>query len=116
VIDNEKLAQSLQDFATARDWDQFHTPKNLAASIAVESSELLEIYQWSRGQDGWADLEDPKVRAKTEEELADILLYLIRFADKASIDLQKVAEAKLELNANKYPTEHFKGSDRKYNE
>jgi NTP pyrophosphatase (non-canonical NTP hydrolase) len=115
VIDNEMLAGSLRVFAADRDWDQFHTPKNLASAIAVESSELLEIFQWSRGKE-WSDLDDPAVRARTEEELADILLYLIRFADKAGIDLQQAAEKKLELNAKKYPAEKFKGSDKKYNE
>jgi len=116
VIDNDKLADCLRTFASERDWDQFHTPKNLASAIAVESSELLEIFQWSRGQNGWADLEHPEIRVKTQKELADILLYLIRFADKAGIDLQQAAEMKLTLNAQKYPGEKFKGSDKKYNE
>jgi NTP pyrophosphatase (non-canonical NTP hydrolase) len=116
LIDNEKLASSLRAFAADRDWDQFHTPKNLASAITVETSELLEIFQWSRGQKEWNDLDAPDVRARTEEELADILLYLIRFADKAGIDLQRAAESKLALNAEKYPVERFKGSDKKYNE
>jgi NTP pyrophosphatase (non-canonical NTP hydrolase) len=116
VIDNEKLASSLRAFAADRDWDQFHTPKNLASAVAIESSELLEIFQWSRGQKEWSDLDSPEVRARTEEELADILLYLIRFADKAGIDLQLAAEKKLARNAEKYPVERFKGSDKKYNE
>lgn len=115
MIDNEKLASSLRVFAADRDWDQFHTPKNLASAIAVESSELLEIFQWSRGKE-WRDLDSPAVRARTEEELADILIYLIRFADRAGIDLQLAAEKKLALNAQKYPVERFKGSDKKYNE
>jgi dCTP diphosphatase len=115
VIDNDKLATSLRRFASDRDWDQFHTPKNLASALTVESSELLEIFQWSRGHNGWADLEHPEIRVKTQEELADILLYLIRFADKAGIDLQQAAEMKLTLNAQKYPVEEFKGSDKKYN-
>lgn len=116
MIDNERLARALQVFATDRDWDQFHTPKNLASALAVESSELLEVFQWSRGQNGWADLQQSDIRSRTAEELADILLYLIRFADKAGIDLQGAAEAKLALNAKKYPVERFKGSDRKYDE
>jgi dCTP diphosphatase len=116
VIDNDKLANCLRKFASDRDWDQFHTPKNLASALAVESSELLEIFQWSRGQSGWSDLQNPEIRSRTEEELADILLYLIRFADKAGIDLQYSAETKLALNEQKYPVEGFKGSDKKYNE
>lgn len=116
MIDNDKLANSLRRFASDRDWDQFHTPKNLASALAVESSELLEIFQWSRGQSGWSDLQSPEIRSRTEEELADILLYLIRFADKAGIDLQQAAEEKMELNRKKYQAEKFKGSDRKYDE
>jgi NTP pyrophosphatase (non-canonical NTP hydrolase) len=116
LIDDEKLASSLRVFAADRDWDQYHTPKNLASALTVESSELLEIFQWSRGQNGWADLEQSEIRTRTQEELADILLYLIRFADKAGIDLQQSAEKKLALNAVKYPVEKFKGSDKKYNE
>ena len=116
MIDNERLATSLRNFAAERDWDQFHTPKNLASAIVVESAELLEIYQWSRGQDGWASLQDSQIYARTEEELADFLLYLIRFADKAGIDLQVAAENKLRKNGVKYPVSLFKGTDRKYNE
>jgi len=116
VIDNEKLALTLRSFARARDWDQFHTPKNLATSISVEAGELLELFQWSRGQKGWDDVIDSSIRSRIEEELADILLYLIRFADKAGIDLQAIAERKIALNAEKYPAERFRGSDRKYDE
>ena len=116
MIDNEKLARALQLFASDRDWDQFHTPKNLASALAVETSELLEIFQWSRGQNGWTDLQQPDTRTRAEEELADILLYLIRFADMAGIDLQRAADEKLALNAQKYPVDRFRGSDRKYNE
>ena len=116
MIDNEKLAFILRSFADERDWDQFHTPKNLATSISVEAAELLEIFQWSRGQQRWDDVTDSSIRAKVEEELADILLYVIRFADKAEIDLQAAAERKIALNAGKYPPEKFRGSDRKYDE
>jgi dCTP diphosphatase len=116
VIDNEKLAIALRTFAADRDWDQFHTPKNLATSISVESAELLELFQWSRGQKDWSEVTDPSIRAKVEEELADILLYVIRFADKAKIDLEVIAERKIAMNAIKYPPERFRGSDRKYDE
>ena len=116
MIDNQQLAMALRSFAAERDWDQFHTPKNLATSISVEAAELLELFQWSRGQKGWDEVADPSIRAKIEEELADILLYLIRFADKAGIDLEAIAERKIALNAAKYPAERFRGSDRKYDE
>ena len=116
VIDNQKLALALRSFAAERDWDQFHTPKNLPTSISVEAAELLELFQWSRGQTGWSEVDDPSIRTRVEEELADILLYVIRFADNAGMDLQAVAERKLALNAAKYPAEKFRGSDRKYDE
>jgi NTP pyrophosphatase (non-canonical NTP hydrolase) len=98
MIDNQKLAMTLRSFAAERDWDQFHTPKNLATSISVEAAELLEIFQWSRGQEGWKEVTDRPIRARVEDELADILLYLIRFADKAEIDLQAIAERKIASN------------------
>ena len=116
MIDNHKLAVILREFAAERDWDQFHTPKNLATSISVEAAELLELFQWSRGQNGWDDVNDPSIRARVEDELADILLYVIRFADKAGIDLEAIAERKIASNAAKYPADKFRGSDRKYDE
>jgi dCTP diphosphatase len=116
VIDNEKLAFILRSFADERDWDQFHTPKNLATSISVEAAELLELFQWSRGQKDWEEITDPSIRPRVENELADILLCVIRFADKAGIDLQAVAERKIALNEVKYPPDKFRGSDRKYDE
>src|SRR6266446_8556184 len=116
VIDNQQLAMALRSFAAERDWDQFHTPKNLATSISVEAAELLELFQWSRGQKNWDEVTDTDIRIRIENELADILLYLIRFADKAGIDLEVIAERKIALNAEKYPSDKFRGSDRKYDE
>ena len=116
MIDNQQLATALRTFAAEREWDQFHTPKNLATSLSVEAAELLELFQWSRGQKGWDEIADVSIRTKVEDELADILLYVIRFADKAGMDLQAIAERKIALNAKKYPPEKFRGSDRKYDE
>ena len=116
MIDDLKLALALRTFAAERDWDQFHTPKNLATALSVEASELLELFQWSRRQQSWSEVTDPSIRTRVEEELADILLYVIRFADKAGIDLQTIAERKIIANAEKYPAERFRCSDRKYNE
>ena len=116
MIDNQRLALALRAFAAERDWEQFHTPKNIATSISVEAAELLELFQWSRGQKSWSEVGDPRIRAKVEDEVADILLYLIRFADMAGIDLEAIAERKIAANAEKYPAEEFRGSDRKYDE
>ena len=115
-MNTEKIALKLQKFATERDWDQFHTPKNLATSISVESAELLELFQWTRGQKDWSEIEEVEIKEKIENEVADILLYLIRFSDLAKIDLEKVALRKITSNAQKYPIEKSKGSDKKYNE
>jgi dCTP diphosphatase len=115
-MDIVKLSEKLRTFAAERDWNQFHTPKNLATALSIEASELLELFQWSKGNEGWTELDDPKLRCRVEEELADVLLYLIRFADLAQIDLEAAALAKVTLNAQKYPADKFKGSDRKYNE
>jgi len=106
----------LRSLAVERDWDQFHTPKNLATSISVEVTELLELFQWSRGQKSWDEVMDPSIRTWIEDELADILLYIIRFADKAGIDLEPIGERKIAANAAKYPPEKFRGSDPKYDE
>jgi len=107
------LILKLRKFARRRKWDQFHSPKNLACSIVVESSELLELFQWSQGNK-WSDLKNKKLRKKVEEELADILLYLLRFADKGGFDLARAAKVKLELNAKKYPVSKSRGKDTKY--
>ncbi|MES2073401.1 MAG: nucleotide pyrophosphohydrolase [Pseudomonadota bacterium] len=115
MIDSQALCKELQAFAAERDWEQFHTPRNLASSIAVEAAELLELFQWSRGQQ-WKELEDETLKGRTAEELADILLYLLRFADLAGIDLEQAARQKMQANAHKYPAAQFHGSDRKYNE
>jgi len=116
MIDSEKIIKTLRKFANERDWEKFHTPKNLASSIVVEASELLEIFQWSRGQEGWHEIDDPKLRERVEEELADVLIYVLRFADLAKIDLNKAMERKIASNAVKYPPQKSKGTDRKYNE
>ena len=117
MIDDEMLAEELEKVSAEHDWKPVHTPKNIASALAVEASELLEIFQWIRGQHDWREIDaDKTVREHTEEELADILLYLIRFASLAKIDLQQAALRKMEKNALKYPVEKAKGSDRKYNE
>lgn len=116
TLDVHSIAESLRVFAEARDWNKFHTPKNIATSISVEAAELLELYQWSVGSSGWDELNDPDLKAKTTHELADVLIYLIRFADLAGIDLDKAVKNKIELNKAKYPIDKFKGSDRKYTE
>jgi len=99
------LRDALRRFADVRDWDQFRSPKNLAAALAVEAAELLEHYQWTE------TAADP---AKVREELADVLLYLVRLADKLDVDLAAAAHDKIGINATKYPADKARGSARKY--
>jgi NTP pyrophosphatase (non-canonical NTP hydrolase) len=108
------LRDALRRFAAERDWDQFHSPRNLATALAVEASELLEPFQWLTDEQSRAL--SPETRAAVEQELADVLLYLVRLADKLDIDLERAARAKMTLNAEKYPVEKSRGSSRKYDE
>lgn len=110
----KRLRDDLRRFAAERDWDQFHTPKNLAMALSVEAAELLEHFQWLKDADSAVLSADR--RAKISEELADVLLYLIRLSDKLEVDLDQAARAKLELNAKKYPVEKARGSSKKYTE
>jgi dCTP diphosphatase len=108
------LRDELRQFAAERDWDQFHSPKNLAMALSVEAAELLEHFQWVSDAES-ADL-TPEKHAKVREELADVLLYLIRLADKLHVDLATAAADKLRVNAKKYPVQKARGSNKKYTE
>ena len=110
----EELAARLAEFARERDWDQFHAPKNLAMALAGEVGELLEHFQWLTEQQS-AEL-PPDVKDAVALEMADVLLYLVRLADKLGIDLGDAAVRKIALNAAKYPVGTFRGSSRKYDE
>ena len=108
------LRDKLRAFALARDWDQFHSPKNLSMALMVEAAELMEHFQWlSEAQS--ANLDTEKTAA-VAEELADILLYLVRLADKLDVDLPEATLRKLEKNAAKYPAEQVRGSAKKSSE
>ena len=108
----ETLRDALRRFASDRDWEQFHSAKNLAIALSVEAAELLEHFQWMLEAESTAL--DPDQHAKVREEVADVLLYLIRLADKLGIDLLAAAHEKLTLNAAKYPVEKARGSSKKY--
>ena len=108
------LRDRLRQFAAERDWDQFHSPKNLAMALNVEAAELLEHFQWiSEGQS--KALSHDKLK-EVREELADVLLYVIRLADKLDVDLMTAASDKIDVNAKKYPADKSRGSSRKYTE
>jgi NTP pyrophosphatase (non-canonical NTP hydrolase) len=108
------LRDALRLFAAERDWDQFHSPRNLATALAVEAAELLEPFQWL-GEDAGREL-PAATQAAVLEEMADVLLYLVRLADKLDVDLIEVARTKMARNAEKYPVEKSRGSSRKYDE
>jgi dCTP diphosphatase len=109
-----ELREALRLFAAERDWDQFHSPRNLATALAVEAAELLEPFQWM----GESESRDPPpaTRAAVEAEMADVLLYLVRLADRLDVDLAQAARTKMARNAEKYPVEKSRGSSRKYDE
>jgi dCTP diphosphatase len=110
----EDLRGKLRDFAAARDWEQFHSPKNLAMALAAESGELLEIFQWLT--EAQSRKLEPKAQAKAREEVADILLYLVRLGDQLGIDPVAAAQQKLVENERKYPVEKARGNATKYTE
>ncbi len=107
-----QLTAQVRHFADERDWQQFHSPKNLASALIVEAGELLEHFQWL----GEAESEalDEAKRGNVELEMADVLIYLVRLADRLDIDLIEAAAKKLVINSQKYPVEQSKGSNRKY--
>ena len=110
----ESLRNQLRSFAAERDWDQFHSPKNLASALAVEAAELLENFQWLTEAE--SQQLPPEALAAVRAEVADVLLYLIRISDKLGIDLIAAAKAKIELNAVKYPVDKARGNSKKYTE
>lgn len=100
----KELQKKIEDFNNERDWDQFHSPENLAKSISIEAGELLECFQWNNEY----DLEDVK------EELADVLNYCIQMANKLGVDPKQIVLDKIEKNAKKYPVDKAKGKSTKY--
>jgi dCTP diphosphatase len=108
------LTTQVRQFADARDWQQFHSPKNLASALIVEAAELLEHFQWLTAAE--SEALDAAKRADVELEMADVLIYLVRLADRLDINLIDAAAKKLAINAQKYPVERSKGSNKKYTE
>ena len=111
MLRDETIQRVLQ-FRDARDWRQFHTPKDLAISMSLEAAELLEIFQWS-GSD--VDCDEAKL-SRVREELADVLSYCILMADVCGLDLDEIMNAKVTKNEAKYPVEKARGSAAKYTE
>ena len=107
AVDIEAIQKKLEAFAKERDWEQFHSPKNLAMALAGEAGELLELFQWLTQAESEAIDED--LRAAVAHELADVMIYLLRLADRLDIDLDQAVVAKMKINAAKYPVALAKG-------
>jgi NTP pyrophosphatase (non-canonical NTP hydrolase) len=113
TIDNlDCLREELRQFTGDRDWDQFHSPKNLAMALAGEVGEVCEHFQWLDEEQS-CNL-DEGTRAAVALELADVLIYLVRLADKLDVDLLAAAHRKMKINVEKYPADKVRGSSRKY--
>ncbi|SFQ45309.1 NTP pyrophosphatase, house-cleaning of non-canonical NTPs [Amycolatopsis arida] len=101
----DDLALRLRDFAAARNWEPFHTPKNLVMALSGEVGELTELFQWLTPEESAAVLDDPGTAHDVRDELADVLLYLVRLADVLGVDLLAAAEAKIDRNEHRFPPE-----------
>ncbi|MBI4844318.1 MAG: nucleotide pyrophosphohydrolase [Nitrospirae bacterium] len=109
------IQQKLRKFAEDRNWDQFHSPKNLSMALAAEAAELLEIFQWLTEEQSKGIVNSEKEFAQAKEEIADVFIYLVRLADKLNIDIEKEVLAKIALNEKKYPVDLSKDNAVKYN-
>jgi dCTP diphosphatase len=108
------LARRLREFAVERDWEQFHSPKNLAMALVGEAGELAAEFQWMT--EAQSKTPDAAQLARIRAEAADVLNYLVRLSDKLGIDLIAAAHEKIDVNASRYPVEKVRGSSKKYNE
>ncbi|MFT3780438.1 MAG: nucleotide pyrophosphohydrolase [Nibricoccus sp.] len=111
-----ELKSRVLAFAKERDWEQFHAPKNLSMALAAEAGELMEHFLWATSEASRATVRDPGKRQKIEEELADVIIYALEFANMTGIDVAAVIEKKMAANAKKYPVEKAKGRSEKYTE
>jgi NTP pyrophosphatase (non-canonical NTP hydrolase) len=109
-----ELKSRVLAFARARDWEQFHSPKNLSMALAAEAAELMEHFLWAAPEQSFGISRDPVKRAKIAEELADVVIYALEFANATDLDVSAAVEAKMAANARKYPVEKAKGRADKY--
>jgi dCTP diphosphatase len=110
----QELTQAVSRFISEREWDPFHNPKNLSMGCAIEAAELMEHFQWCTGEEAVSKVRDPEYREAIEEEVADVAIYVLRFAEIGGIDLGRVILDKLVKNAAKYPVELVRGKPHKY--
>lgn len=107
----KKLMNRINQFRDERDWRKFHNEKDLAISISLEASELLELFQWKKSEEVVE-----KSLQEIREELADVFIYSFMMADNLNLDVEEIIKSKLDLNEQKYPVEKSRGSNKKYNE
>lgn len=119
-MDNEvtlqKLKDTVQAFCEVRDWDQFHNPKDLAIGLSTESNELLDLFRFKSEKEILEKFKEEKFNNNVRHELADVMFFILRFAQMNKIDLTKALEEKMKISGAKYPVETAKGSNKKYNE
>jgi dCTP diphosphatase len=111
-----ELKARILAFVRERDWEQFHAPKNLSMALAAEAAELMEHFLWATPEQSKAITQDPAKRAKIAEELADVVIYALEFANATGLDVAAAIEAKMAANGKKYPVEKAKGRAEKYTE
>lgn len=116
VVNLGELKKQVLSFAQERDWEQFHSPKNLSMALAAEAAELMEHFLWTDSEASRATVAKKQLRSAIEEELADVVIYALEFANQAGVDMTAAIESKLKQNAIKYPVEKSKGRSVKYTE
>jgi dCTP diphosphatase len=116
LVDVSGLQSAVERFVRERDWDQFHSPKNLVMALTGEAGELTEIFQWLTEEASHAVARDPATARAVRDELADVLIYLVRLAAVLDVDLDEAVATKLRANAQRYPVEQVRGSARKQRE
>jgi dCTP diphosphatase len=110
-----EIRRRLAEFARERNWEQFHNPKNLSMALAAEAAELLEIFQWLTDEQSREIVNNEKEMALIRQEIGDVMIYLVRLADKLNVDIEKAVMEKIKLNEEKYPIHLSKGNATKYN-
>ena len=113
-LDIGKVQAYLRNFARERDWEKFHTPKNLVMALSGEVGELTELFQWLTPEESARAMEDPGMAEAIRKELADVMIYVIRLLDTLEIDIEQALWRKLKDNAGRYPADEVKGKARRY--
>ncbi len=107
------LRQAVDSFVSARDWQPFHSPKNLSMSIAIEAAELMERFQWLTTEESQKAIQNPAERAAVADELADVLIYCLSLSNALDLDISSAVLGKLQTNEHRYPAEEFRGRFRR---